>query len=132
MPNNFGLFGLFKGSQLVNELIDAYGLQVVQAYMNHIQRNAEVAVQDMLKSIGKRIKQRTSKTSAHAVDYLDDGSVIKLHVDFDVESGKAVFDFRYVLKVLKIRKIIQLQNSSRYPSRYNSSLVIGCTKCFHA
>merc|ERR1719391_1078905 len=35
-----------KGIQLVNELIDQYSLPVVQAYMAHIQANAEVAVRD--------------------------------------------------------------------------------------
>ena len=44
-----------KGIQLVSELIDAYGLEVVQAYMKHIQENAEVAVRDMLKEIGKKV-----------------------------------------------------------------------------
>ncbi|XP_053618619.1 5-oxoprolinase isoform X2 [Plodia interpunctella] len=38
-----------RGIQLVGELIDQYGLDVVQAYMSHIQRNAELAVRDMLK-----------------------------------------------------------------------------------
>ncbi|XP_029678825.1 5-oxoprolinase isoform X2 [Formica exsecta] len=84
-----------KGSQLVNELIDIYSLKVVQAYMGHIQRNAEVAVREMLKSIGTRIKMRRQKeTDIDAIDYLDDGSPIKLHVDLDIEKGEAVFDFR--------------------------------------
>lgn len=38
-----------QGIQLVSELIDEYGLDVVQAYMTHIQNNAELAVRDMLK-----------------------------------------------------------------------------------
>ncbi|XP_070160047.1 5-oxoprolinase isoform X2 [Polyergus mexicanus] len=84
-----------KGSQLVNELIDMYSLKVVQAYMGHIQRNAEVAVREMLKSIGTRIKMRRQKeTDIDAIDYLDDGSPIKLHVDLDLKKGEAVFDFR--------------------------------------
>ncbi|KAL6434957.1 hypothetical protein ACFW04_005248 [Cataglyphis niger] len=83
-----------KGSQLVNELIDIYSLQVVQAYMGHIQRNAEVAVREMLKSIGTRIKMRRQKeTDIDAIDYLDDGSPIKLHVNLDLEKGEAIFDF---------------------------------------
>ncbi|XP_023348748.1 5-oxoprolinase-like [Eurytemora carolleeae] len=45
-----------KGIQLVSELIDQYGLDVVQAYMGHIQHNAEVAVREMLKIIGKKAK----------------------------------------------------------------------------
>ena len=42
-----------RGIQLVTELIDAYGLDVVQAYMNHIQENAEIAVRQVLKAYGR-------------------------------------------------------------------------------
>jgi 5-oxoprolinase (ATP-hydrolysing) len=38
-----------KGILLVCELIDAYGLDVVQAYMGHIRANAETAVRKLLK-----------------------------------------------------------------------------------
>ncbi|XP_012276506.1 5-oxoprolinase [Orussus abietinus] len=82
-----------KGSQLVNELIDAYGLDVVQAYMGHIQHNAEVAVRDMLKLVGNKVLQETGSATVTAQDYLDDGSVIKLRLDFDVEKGEATCDF---------------------------------------
>lgn len=65
--------------------------------MDYIQRNAEVAVREMLKSIGTMIKTRKGKeTDIEAVDYLDNGSPIKLHVDLDINKGEAVFDFRYV------------------------------------
>ena len=37
----------------MTELIDAYGLDVVQAYMNHIQENAEIAVRQVLKAYGR-------------------------------------------------------------------------------
>lgn len=47
-----------KGIQLVSELIDSYGLNVVQAYMNYIQQNAEVAVRDMLKEIARKTRER--------------------------------------------------------------------------
>ncbi len=40
-----------QGIALVCELIDSYGLDVVQAYMGHIQSNAEVAVRSMLKEV---------------------------------------------------------------------------------
>ncbi|KAL6260479.1 hypothetical protein P5V15_008004 [Pogonomyrmex californicus] len=83
-----------KGFQLVNELIDIYSLEVVQAYMDYIQRNAEVAVREMLKSISTRIKmQRGTKIDIDAIDYLDNGSPIKLHVDLDINKGEAIFDF---------------------------------------
>lgn len=47
-----------KGIQLVSELIESYGLHVVQAYMNYIQQNAELAVRDMLKEIARKTKER--------------------------------------------------------------------------
>ncbi|XP_015172875.1 PREDICTED: 5-oxoprolinase isoform X1 [Polistes dominula] len=82
-----------RGTQLVNELIDIYGLDVVQAYMGHIQQNAELAVRDMLKLVGNNLLQQSGSSSVTAVDYLDDGSPIKLRLDFDVEKGEAVCDF---------------------------------------
>lgn len=47
-----------QGIQLVGELISYYGLDVVQAYMRHMQNNAEVAVRNMLKDIAKQTKER--------------------------------------------------------------------------
>lgn len=47
-----------KGIQLVSELIDSYGLRIVQAYMNYIQQNAEIAVRDMLKEIARKTRER--------------------------------------------------------------------------
>lgn len=38
-----------RGIALVHALIEEYSLAVVQAYMRHIQRNAEDAVRDMLR-----------------------------------------------------------------------------------
>lgn len=82
-----------KGTILVNELIDIYGLDVVQAYMGHIQQNAELAVRDMLKLVGNKVLRDSGSSSVTAVDYLDDGSRIKLRLKFDVEKGEAVCDF---------------------------------------
>lgn len=47
-----------KGIQLVCELIDSYGLRIVQAYMHFIQQNAEVAVRNMLKEIARKTRER--------------------------------------------------------------------------
>ncbi|XP_064410048.1 5-oxoprolinase isoform X1 [Latimeria chalumnae] len=82
-----------KGIQLVNELIDAYGLEVVQAYMAHIQSNAEVAVRDMLKEFAHRRRQQTGSLEVEAEDHMDDGSPIKLKVQINENEGSAVFDF---------------------------------------
>jgi len=69
---------------------------VIEAYMNHIQCNAEIAVRNMLKLFGTRFKQRTKKTIINAVDYLDDGSPIKLRIEFNLKKGEALFDFKYI------------------------------------
>ncbi|XP_032687152.1 5-oxoprolinase isoform X2 [Odontomachus brunneus] len=82
-----------KGSQLVNELIDTYTLEVVQAYMSHIQCNAEVAVKEMLISIGTNFLEQNGHVTCTAVDYLDDGSPIKLSLHIDIQEGKAICDF---------------------------------------
>lgn len=78
---------------MVNELIDVYGLDVVQAYMKHIQDNAELAVREMLRSVGKKLLEKSTLSSVTSSDYLDDGSEIKLKLEIDVEKGEAVCDF---------------------------------------
>lgn len=78
----------------MTELINSYGLDVVQAYMDHIQKNAEFAVRDMLKNIGKTNLSTYGLKTLQSLDYLDDGSTIKLLVQIDVDNGEAIFDFR--------------------------------------
>lgn len=82
-----------KGIALVAELIDQYGLIVVQAYMDYIQKNAEVAVRDMLKEVAKDALKRTGKTVLKGEDRMDDGTPIVLTVDLDIDKGSAVCDF---------------------------------------
>lgn len=82
-----------KGINLVLELIDCYGLNVVQAYMAHIQKNAEIAVRDMLREIGKDTLERTGSTVLKALEFMDDGSPISLKVTIDPETGSAKCDF---------------------------------------
>jgi len=82
-----------KGIQLVSELIDCYGLKVVQAYMDYIQKNAEIAVRDMLKEIAKTTKERTGQTILSAEQFMDDGSPIKLKITIDETVGSALCDF---------------------------------------
>ncbi|XP_037068536.1 5-oxoprolinase-like [Pollicipes pollicipes] len=82
-----------KGISLVGELIDYYGLPVVQAYMAHIQQAAELAVRDMLRQIGRGASSRSGAARLRFTDRMDDGSPIQLAVDIDEEAGSAVFDF---------------------------------------
>ncbi|XP_068017179.1 5-oxoprolinase [Melanerpes formicivorus] len=77
-----------KGIQLVTELIRHHGLPVVQAYMAHIQANAEVAVREMLKDFAARWGM-----AVEAEDFMDDGTPIRLRVQVDPQEGSATFDF---------------------------------------
>ncbi|XP_031202901.1 5-oxoprolinase isoform X2 [Mastomys coucha] len=82
-----------KGIQLVGELIGQYGLDVVQAYMGHIQANAELAVRDMLRAFGTSRQARGLPLEVSAEDHMDDGSPICLRVQINLNQGSAVFDF---------------------------------------
>lgn len=82
-----------KGIQLVTELIQQYGLDVVQAYMGHIQSNAEVAVRDMLKEVASDALKRTGRSELEAEELMDDGSRIYLKVTLDGKDGSALCDF---------------------------------------
>jgi 5-oxoprolinase (ATP-hydrolysing) len=44
-----------KGANLMHELVNEYNLEVVQAYMTHIQTCAEMAVRDMLKCVSHQM-----------------------------------------------------------------------------
>ncbi|KAK9402794.1 5-oxoprolinase [Crotalus adamanteus] len=63
-----------RGIQLVNELIGQYGLGVVQAYMGHIQANAQVAVQTMLRKFATRRGHVDLPLRVEAKDFMDDGT----------------------------------------------------------
>jgi len=102
-----------KGSILVNELIDYYGLDVVQAYMKYIQENAAKSVKEMLENfvrnagqlknhqnldkrnlLYKLNKENSEKyLTLFAEDFMDDGTSIKLEVTIDKEDYSAKFDF---------------------------------------
>ncbi|XP_064910786.1 5-oxoprolinase isoform X2 [Columba livia] len=77
-----------RGIRLVTELIQQHGLPAVQAYMGHIQANAEVAVREMLRGFAAG-----GRTTLEAEDQMDDGSPIRLRVQLDPREGSAVFDF---------------------------------------
>ena len=77
-----------SGIRLLGELVHEYGLKTVEAYMHFIQKNAELSVRHMLKEFAEK-----NGSTAHAIDFMDDGSPIELTVTIDKETGSAVFDF---------------------------------------
>lgn len=91
-----------RGISLLNELIDECGLDQVQAYMNHVQDNAELAVRDMLKQAARNVIRDAARLGAYvendrvtlkAVDKMDDESEVCLTLTLDAANGTANFDF---------------------------------------
>ncbi len=72
----------------------------VQAYMGHIQQNAEVAVRDMLKLIGRRAIEKTGRSELRATDSMDDGSPVQLKVTIDIEDGKVRYSVDTITLVI--------------------------------
>ncbi|KAI1817377.1 hydantoinase B/oxoprolinase [Poronia punctata] len=78
-----------KGISLIESLIQEYGEDTVQFYMVHIQNNAEQCVRNLLKDVYKRFEGK----DLSSVDYMDDGTSIRLRVTIDPDKGEAIFDF---------------------------------------
>ncbi|KAG7858414.1 hypothetical protein KL919_003672 [Ogataea angusta] len=78
-----------KGVSLIKALMNEYGMDVVHLYMNEMQSASELAIRNLLKDISKRY----DTPHLEAKDKMDDGTVIRLTIDIDTESGSAIFDF---------------------------------------
>eukprot|EP00981_Chlorochromonas_danica_P003519 scaffold659_cov192-Ochromonas_danica.AAC.32 len=109
-----------RGALLVNELVKEYSLEVVQAYMGHIQTCAEQAVRQMLRefSLSLGLKEVDSVT---AEDFLDDGSSIRLRIEIDRSKGSAVFDFTGTA--------VEMMGNLNAPPAVTASAVIYCLRC---
>ncbi|XP_026678310.1 5-oxoprolinase [Diaphorina citri] len=106
-----------KGISLVQDVIQLYGLPVVQAYMKHIQTNAEHSVRDLLKQVALKYKGE----SLVAEDFMDDGSRIALIVTIDAQTGSAVFDFSFSER--------QVMGNCNAPKSITKSAVMYCLRC---
>lgn len=72
-----------KGGNELKHMVDHFGFEVVEAYMQHVQDNAEETVRQLL-----------NKLSDGAFSYaMDDGSVIKVAIRLDRKARNAVVDF---------------------------------------
>ncbi|KAI9306007.1 Hydantoinase B/oxoprolinase-domain-containing protein [Cunninghamella echinulata] len=105
-----------KGITLVKRLIEEYTLEVVQAYMLHIRRNAESAVRSLLKQVAKE-----HQGILHGQDLMDDGTLIKLKVQIDEETGSATFDFEGTGP--------EVYGNTNTPESVCHSAIIYCVRC---
>ncbi|EDW56778.1 GM15915 [Drosophila sechellia] len=110
-----------KGIQLVAELIGSYGLNVVQAYLSDILNNAEVAVRDMLRCIGRDTLKHSASTALEAKEFMDDGSPIALKVTIDAEHGSALCDFT--------GSGVEVWGNCNAPRAITLSALIYCLRC---
>ena len=109
-----------KGIELLTEMVEKYSLEVVQAYMGHIQTNAENAVRSMLKEFSTNMNLKPIDT-IEAEELLDDGSPIRLTLTIDREKGSAVFDFSGTGK--------QLEGNLNAPQAVTYSAILYCLRC---
>jgi 5-oxoprolinase (ATP-hydrolysing) len=72
-----------KGVQELRRMVAHFGLDVVNAYMSHVQDNAEEQVRRVLGVL---------KPGRFAYE-MDDGAVIKVRIDIDQQARSAVIDF---------------------------------------
>jgi 5-oxoprolinase (ATP-hydrolysing) len=109
-----------KGASLMHELVAEYSLEVIQAYMNHIQNCAAESVRAMLKQFSLRENMATVGT-VYAEDCLDDGTPICLSVTIDRDAGTAVFDFAGTGQ--------EVFGNLNAPPAVSSSAIIYCLRC---
>lgn len=105
-----------KGISLLQKLVKEYSLPVVQVYMGYIRRNAELAVNDLLRRVCA-----LHGSILEAVDYMDDGSSIKLKITIDGSAGTAVFDFTGTGA--------QVYGNTNAPTSVTFSAIIYCLRC---
>lgn len=109
-----------KGIKLISTLINDYNEAVVLFYMHGIQDNADLSVRNLLKTVSKRFEGQ----DLLAVDYMDDGSPIKLKVTIDAEKGEAVFDFTGTGP--------EVYGNTNAPEAVTYSAIIYCLRCLVA
>lgn len=105
-----------KGISLITDLIEEFGLSVVQFYMEEIQLNAETSVRKLLKEVSA-----ASGTNLSAIDYLDDGSPIALEITIDDKKGDATFDFSGTG--------LEIFGNLNAPKAITSSAILYCLRC---
>ncbi|KAL4784341.1 Hydantoinase B/oxoprolinase-domain-containing protein [Aspergillus varians] len=109
-----------RGIFLIQALFAEYGVETVQKYMYAIQATAETAVRNLLKDLHRRFEGKPLQ----AVDYMDDGTPIKLKVTINGGDGSAVFDFAGTGP--------QVYGAWNAPIAITHSAIIYCLRCMIA
>jgi len=89
-----------KGREELLRMVDAFGLDVVQAYMRHVQDNAEESVRRVIATL----------KDGHFVQELDNGARIEVCLTVDREARSATLDFT--------------GTSTQLPNNFNAPLAV--------
>ncbi len=108
-----------KGIELIKEMVDRYSLDVVHAYMGHVQDAAEQAVRESLIRLAET-KDCAGKT-INATEYLDDGSPITLRLTINGKDGSAIFDFTGTGP--------EVWGNLNAPAAVTTSAILYCLRC---
>ncbi|OOQ87321.1 5-oxo-L-prolinase [Penicillium brasilianum] len=106
-----------RGISLIQTLFNEYGVETVQKYMYAIQATAETAVRNLLKGL----HQKFGGQPLEAVDYMDDGTPIRLKVTINESDGSAIFDFEGTGP--------EVYGSWNAPIAITHSAIIYCLRC---
>ena len=82
-----------KGVQELQRMVKQFGLSTVQAYMQHVQDNAEQAVRRVIAQLcEQRLDQDNSLTSTHHLP-MDCGAAIQVQITLNPKDRSALLDF---------------------------------------
>lgn len=98
-----------KGAQELYRMVDQFGLGTVQAYMQHVQDNAEQAVRRVIAQLCDQRAAGESLVSTYQVP-MDCGAIIQVQVTLDLDDRSAVIDFA--------------GTSPQQPSNFNAPLAV--------
>ena len=96
------------------------GVDVVQAYMRHVQDAAEEAVRTRLKELSEE-KGMAEVDTVRALDHLDDGSPIALTLTIDRRDGSASLDFHGTGT--------EIWGNCNAPKAVTKSAILYCLRC---
>ncbi|MGR3276457.1 hydantoinase B/oxoprolinase family protein [Acaryochloris marina NIES-2412] len=98
-----------KGAQELHRMVDQFGLGTVQAYMQHVQGNAEQAVRRVIAQLCDQRAAGESLVSTYQVP-MDCGAIIQVQVTLNLDDRSAVIDFA--------------GTSPQQPSNFNAPLAV--------
>ncbi|CAF0710424.1 unnamed protein product [Brachionus calyciflorus] len=111
-----------RGIELITQLINEYGLDVVLSYMGYIQHTAEQTVRALLKSLCSKSDYDTGDLGLFkAQEFMDDGSNIDLSIQINKKTGSAIFDFT--------NTSFQVNGNLNAPKAISYSAIIYCIRC---